>query len=91
MERTFQSVAELEQKQNEVILTTHQQLIAAMMFPEPTMTKFNCDPIEYMKFVMAFDAQICSKATTDTNLLYYLISILKLNLRSHIRMLTHGP
>ena len=49
---TFQSVIELQQKQNETVIATHQQLTAA--------------------FIMAFDAHICAKATTSTNLLYYL-------------------
>ena len=72
MEHTFQSVVELQQKQNETIIATHQQLTAAMTLPQPTITKFKGDPIEYMTFVMAFDARIRSKATTSTDLLYYL-------------------
>ena len=72
LERTFQSVVELQQKQNETIMATHQQLTAAMTLPQPTISKFKGDPIEYKTFVMAFDAHIRSKATTSTDLLYYL-------------------
>ena len=71
-ERTFQNVIELQQKQNETIIATHQQLTAAMTLPQPTITKFTGDPIEYKTFVMAFDTRICSKASTGSDLLYYL-------------------
>ena len=71
-ERTFQSVIELQQKQNETIIATHQQLTAAMTLPQPTITKFKGDPIGYKTFVMAFDARIRSKATNSADLLYYL-------------------
>ena len=71
-ERTLQNVIELQQKQNETIIATHQQLTAAMTLPQPTITKFTGDPIEYKTFVMAFDTRIRSKATTSSDLLYYL-------------------
>ena len=47
VERTFQSVVEIQQKQNETIIATHQQLTAVMTLPQPTVTKFKGDPIEY--------------------------------------------
>ena len=47
VERTFKSVIELQQKQNEAIIATHQLLTAAMTLPQPTITKFKGDPIEY--------------------------------------------
>lgn len=72
VERTFQSVIELQQKQNETIIATQQQLTAAMTLPQPTITKFKGDPIEYKTFIMAFDAHIRSKATNSADLLYYL-------------------
>ena len=71
-ERTFQNVIELQQKQNETVIATHQQLTAAMTLPQPTITKFTGDPIEYKTFVMAFDTRIRSKASTSSDLLYYL-------------------
>lgn len=72
VERTFKSVIELQQKQNEAIIATHQQLTAAMTLPQPTITKFKGDPIEYNTFIMAFDASIRTKASTSSDLLYYL-------------------
>ena len=77
VERTFQSVIELQQRQNETIIATHQQLTAAMTLPQPTITKFKGDPIEYNTFIMAFDARIHSKATSNADLLYYLNQHLK--------------
>ena len=71
VERTFQSVIELQQRQNETIIATHQQLTAAMTLPQPTITKFKRDPIEYNTFIMAFDVRIHSKATSNADLLYY--------------------
>lgn len=49
VERTFQSILELQQKQNETIIATHQQLTAAMTFRQPAITKFKGDPIEYVE------------------------------------------
>ena len=49
VERTFQSILELQQKQNETIIATHQQLTAAMTLRQPTITKFKGDPIEYVE------------------------------------------
>ena len=72
VERTFKSVIELQQKQNEAIIATHQLLTAAMTLPQPTITKFKGDPIEYNTFIMAFDARIRTKASTSSDLLYYL-------------------
>ena len=72
MEHTFQSVIELQQRQSETIIATHQQLTAAMTLSQPTITKFKGDPIEYNTLIMAFDARIRSKATSSTDLLYYL-------------------
>ncbi|XP_068735651.1 uncharacterized protein [Montipora capricornis] len=43
-----------------------------MTFPPPTITKFKGDPIEYNTFIMAFDARIHSKGTSNADLLYYL-------------------
>ena len=43
-----------------------------MTLPKPTITKFKGDPIEYNTFIMAFDARIRTKATTSSDLLYYL-------------------
>ena len=77
VECTFQNVIELQQKQNETIIATHQQLIAAMTLPQPTITKLSGDPIEYKTFVMAIDTRIRSKATTSSDLLYYLNQHLK--------------
>lgn len=53
-------------------VTTETKLTAAMTLTQPTITQFKGDPIEYKTFVMAFDAHICSKATTSADLLYYL-------------------
>lgn len=72
MERTFKSVIEVQQKQNETIIVTHQQLTAAMTLLQPTITKFKGDPIKYNTFKMAFDARIRTKASTSSDLLYYL-------------------
>ena len=72
VERTFKSVRELQQKQNEAIIATHQRLTTAMTLPQPTITKFKGDPIEYNTFIMAFDARIRTKASTSSDLLYYL-------------------
>lgn len=72
VERTFKSVIELQQKQNEAIIATHQLLTAAMTLPQLTITKFKGDPIEYNTFIMAFDARIRTKASTSSDLLYYL-------------------
>lgn len=72
MEHTFQSVIELQQRQNETIIATHQQLTAAMTLSQPTITKFKGDPIEYNTLIMACDARIRSKATSSADLLYYL-------------------
>ena len=72
MERTFKSIIELQQNQNETIIATHQQLTAAMTLPKPPITKFKGDPIEYNTFIMAFDARIRTKASTSSDLLYYL-------------------
>ena len=43
-----------------------------MTLPQPTITKFKGDPIEYNTFIMAFDASIRTKASTSSDLLYYL-------------------
>lgn len=71
-EKSFAEVMAMQQQQNEQMIATHQQLAAAMALPQPTITKFKGDPIDYKTFVMAFDTRIRSKATNSADLLYYL-------------------
>ena len=71
-ERTFRDVMALQQRQNETIIATHQQLAAAVTLPQLAVSKFKGDPTEYRTFMMAFDARIQCRATTSADRLYYL-------------------
>ena len=62
----------LQQRQNEQIAYTHQQITAAMTLPQPEVPKFKGDPIEYKMFTRAFDARIESRAVNGADRLYYL-------------------
>ena len=71
-ERTFRDVMALQQRQNETIIATHQQLAAAVTLPQLAVSKFKGDPTEYRTFMMSFDARIQCRATTSADRLYYL-------------------
>ena len=71
-ERTFQDVMTLQQRQNETIIATQQQLAAAVTLPELAVSKFKGEPTEYRTFMMSFDARIQCRATTSADRLYYL-------------------
>ena len=71
-ERTFQDVMALQQRQNETIIVTHQQLAAAVILPQLAVSRFKGDPTEYRTFMMSFDTRIQCRATTSADRLFYL-------------------
>ena len=56
------------QEQTDLIIQTHKQ----MFLPSPEVAKFKGDPIEYIPFIMAFEARIIPHITDHANRLYYL-------------------
>ena len=49
------STSEIQDRSfQEVLIATHQQLAAAMTLPQPEVSKFKGDPIDYQTFIMAF-------------------------------------
>ena len=68
------STSEIQDRSfQEVLIATHQQLAAAMTLPQPEVSKFKGDPIEYQTFIMAFTTRIESKTVSAADRLYYLI------------------
>ena len=49
----LQYMMAMQQKQNQHMVTSQQQLAAIMTLPQPQVPKFNGDPIEYKTFIMA--------------------------------------
>ena len=71
-EHALNSIISLQQRQTETVISTHQQLTAAMTLPQPSIPKFRGDPMEYKIFVMSFDARIQHRVTNSADRLYYL-------------------
>ena len=68
------STSEIQDRSfQEVLIATHQQLAAAMTLPQPEVSNFKGDPIEYQTFIMAFTTRIESKTVSAADRLYYLI------------------
>ena len=67
-----QQLLDMQHQHHDSLLSTHQQLASVMSLPLPEVPKFKGDHMEYNTFVLAFDARISSRATTDADRLYYL-------------------
>ena len=72
MEQSFQEVMEMQQQQNEQIIATHKQLARAMTLPQPIVPMFYGNPISCKTFILAFEARIHSRTSTNSDRLYYL-------------------
>ena len=62
----------MQQEQNAQMLAAHRMLATAVSLPQPEVTKFKGDPIEYNTFISSFESRIASLASTDSDRLYYL-------------------
>ena len=58
-------------------LQVQKQIASAMLLPQPDVPKFRGDPIEYNKFIMAFDTRIIAHTSGETDCLYYLDQLLE--------------
>ena len=52
-------------------LQVQKQIASAMLLPQPDVPKSRGDPIEYNKFIMAFDTRIVAYTSGETDCLYY--------------------
>lgn len=71
-ERILESMMLLQQRQTETLISTHQQLTASMNLPQPSITIFKGDLLEYRTFVTSFDTRIRHRVNNSADLLYYL-------------------
>ena len=62
----------LQQRQAEALISTHQQLTASMTLPQPSISIFKGDPLEYQTFITSFETRIQHRVNNTADLLYYL-------------------
>jgi len=67
------SIPLIQQQQTEILLQTQRQL----HLPTPEVPKFKGDPIDYVSFIMSFDARILPNVSSAVNKLYYLEQLLE--------------
>ncbi|KXJ08416.1 hypothetical protein AC249_AIPGENE11244 [Exaiptasia diaphana] len=70
----FSSLLTTQLEQHKEMLSSHQEMAAAMRLPQPKVpVLFKVDVvIEYRAFIMAFDSRTKSKTSSNADLLYYL-------------------
>lgn len=69
-------VQKMQQQQNQQLqelLKQHQLQTLAMTLPQPEISVFSGDPVEYSDFVRAFENLIESKTSSPNSRLYYLV------------------
>ena len=69
-------VQKLQQQQNQQLqelLKQQQQQTLAMTLPEPEISVFSGDPVDYSDFVRAFENLIETKTSSPSSRLYYLV------------------
>ena len=59
-------------QQGDMIMEAHRQMMTALFLPTPEIPKFRGDPLEFTRFISAFDTLICSRVSKYSDKLYYL-------------------
>ena len=71
-EEILKEIFEIQHAQIQSMVSSQQQLATAVSLPQPEVPKFTGSPIKYKTFIMAFDARIQSRVTSNADRLYYL-------------------
>ncbi|KAK3726857.1 hypothetical protein QZH41_010519, partial [Actinostola sp. cb2023] len=71
-EQAFASMMTTQLEQHKQMISSHQEMAAAMTLPQPKIPTFKGAVIEYKSFMMAFDSRIKPKTTNNADRLYYL-------------------
>ncbi|KAK3730096.1 hypothetical protein QZH41_003649 [Actinostola sp. cb2023] len=71
-EQAFASMMTTQLEQHKQMISSHQEMAAAMTLPQPKIPTFKGAVIEYKAFMMAFDSRIKPKTTNNADRLYYL-------------------
>ena len=71
-EEILKEVFEIQHAQIQSMISSQQQLATAVSLPQPEVPRFTGSPIKYKTFIMAFDARIQSRVTSNADRLYYL-------------------
>ena len=59
-------------QQTDMIMEAHRQMMTALFLPTPEIPKFRGDPLEFTRFISAFDTRISSRVSSYSDKLYYL-------------------
>ncbi|KAK3735936.1 hypothetical protein QZH41_003721 [Actinostola sp. cb2023] len=71
-EQAFASMMTTQLEQHKQMISSHQEMAAAMTLPQPKIPTFKGAVIEYKAFSQAFDSRIKPKTTNNADRLYYL-------------------